>query len=193
MKIEDIIKADKAEKFREVLGDKYDAFVEFLKDDTAFNVVPYSRFKEVNDGRKNLETETNNLKTQLTKLAKDKNITPEDFEKKKQEIIGDYNNKLKEAEKKLSDFKRDTYIRNRLKENNCKYDDLIFSKIDLSKIEATEDGKYKYLDEQIEDLKKNYADLFSKEDGRGLGGDDGIHRNDIRPNSNILAEKLGMI
>ena len=44
MKIEDIIKADKAEKFREVLGDKYDAFVEFLKDDTAFNVVPYSRF-----------------------------------------------------------------------------------------------------------------------------------------------------
>lgn len=193
MKIEDIIKTDKAEKFREVLGDKYDAFVEFLKDDTAFNVVPYSRFKEVNDSRKNLETETNNLKTQLTKLAKDKNITPEDFEKKKQEIIGDYNNKLKEAEKKLSDFKRDTYIRNRLKENNCKYDDLIFSKIDLSKIEATEDGKYKYLDEQIEDLKKNYADLFNKEDGGGLGGDDGIHRNDIRPNSNILAEKLGMI
>lgn len=193
MKIEDIIKADKAEKFREMLGDKYDAFVEFLKDDTAFSVVPYSRFKEVNDGRKSLETETNNLKTQLTKLAKDKNITPEDFEKKKQEIIGDYNNKLKEAEKKLSDFKRDTYIKNRLKENNCKYDDLIFSKIDLSKIEATEDGKYKYLDEQIEDLKKNYADLFSKEDSGGLGGDDGIRRNDIRPNSNILAEKLGMI
>ena len=198
MKLNELFKNEEViSQVKEMLGDKVEEFENLLDGENVLNMVPYSRFKEVNDAKKTFEAETKNLKTKLTKLSNDENLTPEEFENKKKEIIKEYDLKIKGIEKDFQNYKRDTYINEKLKSANCKYADLIFSKINLDKVELAEDGKtYKFLDEQIEGLKKAYPDMFVTEDtnnnSNNTNRNDGIYNNQVRTNTNVLAEKLGI-
>lgn len=194
MKLNELFKSEEAvNQVKGFLGENLEAFENLLDEENVLNMVPYSRFKEVNDAKKTFEAETKNLKTKLTKLSNDNNLTPEEFENKKKEIIKEYDTKIKGIEKDFQNYKRNTFITEKLKENKCKYADLIFSKIDLDKIELAEDGKtYKYLDEQIETLKNSYPDMFTIEENNQNNRNDGIYTNQVRTDTNILAEKLGI-
>lgn len=194
MKLTELFKSEEViTQVKELLGDNVEQFENLLDGENVLNMIPYSRFKEVNDAKKSFEQEAKNLKSKLTKLSNDSNLTPEEFEIKKKEIIKEYDDKIKGIQKDFENYKRDTYINDKLKNSNCKYPDLIFNKIDLNKVELGEDGKtYKYLDEQIEALKTQYADMFASENNNNQNRNDGIFNNQIKAESNFLAEKMGI-
>lgn len=196
MKLNEMFKDEKVvEQVKGFLGENVEAFETLLDGENVLNMVPYSRFKEVNDAKKTFENETKTLKTKLTKLSNESNLTPEEFETKKKEIIKEYDDKIKGIQRDFDNYKRDTYITEKLKSSNCKYPDLVFGKIDLSKIELDADGKtYKYLDEQIESLKAQYADMFTTETNTNTQThrNDGIINHQIQTERNFLTEAMGL-
>lgn len=194
MKISEMFKDEKVvEQVKGFLGENVEAFETLLDGENVLNMVPYSRFKEVNDAKKTFENETKTLKTKLTKLSNESNLTPEEFETKKKDIIKEYDEKIKGIQKDFDNYKRDAYINEKLKGCNCKYPDLIFSKINLDKVELDSDGKtYKYLDEQIDDLKTKYADMFVDESQSQPQRNDGIINHQVQADKNILAEIMGL-
>ena len=187
MKLNEIFKSEEVlGKAQELLGENLEAFEAILDTEDALNVVPYSRFKEVNDAKKTFETETKSLKTKLTKLSNDKNITPEEFEEQKKAIIGEYDTKIKNIQKDFEQYKKDSYVKSKLNSAKCKYSDLILGKIDMSKLETTDDGKtYLYLDEQIEALKNSYPDMFEAESSGAPSRNDGIYTHTPNEVTNI--------
>ena len=193
MKLNEIIKSEEVlSRITELLGDNLEEVESLLDGENILNVVPYSRFKEVNDAKKTFETETKNLKTKLTKLSNDENLTPEQWDEKKKEIIKEYDAKIKGIEADFENYKRDSYIKDALSKNNCKYTDLIISKIDTNKMEKNDKGEYLYLDEQIATLKETYPDMFETSKNENLNRNDGIYNNQVKTDTNILAEKLGI-
>jgi hypothetical protein len=194
MKLNEIIKNEEVlSRITELLGENLEEVENLLDGENILNVVPYSRFKEVNDAKKTFETETKNLKTKLTKLSNDENLTPEQWDEKKKEIIKEYDAKIKGIEADFENYKRDSYIKDTLSKNNCKYTDLIISKIDTNKLEKNDKGEYLYLDEQIATLKETYPDMFDTSKNENTNNrNDGIYNNQVKTESNILAEKLGI-
>ena len=193
MKLNEIIKNEEVlSRITELLGENLEEVENLLDGENILNVVPYSRFKEVNDAKKTFETETKNLKTKLTKLSNDENLTPEQWDEKKKEIIKEYDAKIKGIEADFENYKRDSYIKDTLSKSNCKYIDLIISKIDTNKMEKNDKGEYLYLDEQIATLKETYPDMFETSKNDNLNRNDGIYNNQVKTDTNILAEKLGI-
>lgn len=193
MKLKELVKNEETlAKLETLLGEHLNEFEELLDGEDVLNVVPYSRFKEVNDSRKSFETEAKNLKTKLTKLSNDKNMTPEEFEEQKKAVIKEYDDKIKNIQKDFENYKKDSYVKSKLDDAKCKYNDLILNKIDMSKLETTDGGKtYLYLDEQIEALKNSYPDMFDvKQEANNRN--DGIFNNQLNENTNILAERMGL-
>ena len=192
-KLNEIIKNEEVlSRITELLGENLEEVENLLDGENILNVVPYSRFKEVNDAKKTFETETKNLKTKLTKLSNDENLTPEQWDEKKKEIIKEYDAKIKGIEADFENYKRDSYIKDTLSKSNCKYIDLIISKIDTNKMEKNDKGEYLYLDEQIATLKETYPDMFETSKNDNLNRNDGIYNNQVKTDTNILAEKLGI-
>lgn len=195
MKLSEIIKNEEVLKqLNELLGENLEKFETLLDGDNVLNMVPYSRFQEVNESKKKVEQEATNLKTKLTKLTNDKNITPDELEEKRKEIIKEYDEKIKNIQKDFDNYKRDEYVKSKLAESKCKYPDLVMGKIDLTKLAVSEDGKgYMFLDEQINGLKEKYSDMFSVEEDNAQkqNRNDGIFNSQTKSEANILAEKMG--
>lgn len=159
MKFKDLFKnAEDYDKVKALIGDENLEKFESEFDGKELSVIPYSRFNEVNDKKKEAMDANDKLKKQIEKLEKER-ITPEDFQEKSQKIIDDYENKIKTIEADAFNVKRTYAIKDALAVAKAKHPDLLVKQLDMEKIKE-KDGKFEGIDEQIGDLKKNYADLF---------------------------------
>lgn len=148
--IKEMIKDEELEKFEQEFDSK------------ELDIVPYSRFKEVNDKDKETKNTNDKLIKQIEKLEKEK-ITLEDFQAEKKKIEDEYEAKIKTIETEAFNVKRDYAIKEALAGARAKHPDLLVKQLDLEKIKE-KDGKFEGIDEQIGDMKKTYSDLFESED-----------------------------
>lgn len=76
-----------------------------------------------------------------------------------------------ESAEQLKAEKVNSAVRLALSESGTKYADLLDSKFDRTKLVVGDDGKISGINEQLETLKKSYADLFKAEEVKlSLGG-----------------------
>lgn len=123
------------------------------------NYIPQHRFDEVNNTLKEVKTQLAERDTQLKDLG-DKVKGNEDLEKKINDLVEQNKKAADEYDAKLKEVKIDTAIKLKLKESKAKYEDLLLGKFDKAKL-VVEGEEIKGLDEQLESIKENYAELFS--------------------------------
>ncbi|QEK11687.1 hypothetical protein FQB35_04535 [Crassaminicella thermophila] len=166
---------------KDKLGD-----TKIMKDDG--NFIPKSRFDQVNEQKKELQKQVDELKDISTKYEalqnditkwKDQAEQVPALKKKMEEWESqsiDLQTKLSEANKQIEGFAakeqeyqtklRDTQINSaiekELMKHSVKYPDLILGKFDREKIEIAEDGTVKGIDEQLNQIKENYKELFGE-------------------------------
>lgn len=123
--------------------------------------VPKTRFDEVNEAKKQLETSANDYKTQLETLK----ASAGDNEALKQQIAElQTQNQQKDAEyqEKLKDLQLTNAIKLAVADSaqDC---DLVAGLVDKSKLILGDDGKVTGLDEQMKTLKESKSFLFREE------------------------------
>lgn len=123
--------------------------------------IPKTRFDEVNATKKDLETQITDRDKQLTELSK-KAKGNEELEKQITDLQEKNLATASEYESKLKTIKLDSAIKLALKGSKAKYEDLLVGKFDKEKLEISEDGAIKGLDEQLKGIKEGYKDLFEQ-------------------------------
>lgn len=128
------------------------------------SMIPKSRFDEVNEAKKNLETQIQDRDKQLKDLG-EKAKGNEDLTKKIQELQ-DANKEAKTTyEKQLKDVQLSTAIKLAIA-GKAQDADIVTGLIDATKIELNEDGSVKGgLDDQLKSLKESKPFLFVPESG----------------------------
>jgi hypothetical protein len=125
------------------------------------NYIPLSRFNEVNEAKKQLETDIKGRDKQLKDLG-EKAKGNEDLEKQIKDLQ-ETNKKTKaDYDSKVKNITLDNAIKLSLKDNKAKHEDLLIGKFDREKLTIKEDGTVEGLDEQINTLKEGYKDLFEQ-------------------------------
>lgn len=122
--------------------------------------VPKTRFDEVNEAKKQLETSANDYKTQLEALK----TSAGDNETLKQQIADlQAQNQQKDAEyqEKLKDMQLTSAIKLAIADSaqDC---DLVAGLVDKTKLILGDDGKVTGLDEQVKSLKESKGFLFKE-------------------------------
>lgn len=157
MKFKDIFKnVEDYEKVKGLISDLEGFEKEF--EGKELSMVPYSRFKDVNDQMNETKKNNSELNTKLEKLSKEA-ITPQMLEEKTKALIEEHNSKMAEVELKYSNLKKEYAIKDALAGAGAKYSDLLIHKLDMNKI-SEKDGKFEGIDEQVKALKENYKDMF---------------------------------
>lgn len=196
MKFRDLFKSEK--DYKELVESLGDGLTEFESnfEKMKLNIVSYDRFKEVNDEKKEMETTVNDLNTKLDKITKE-SLTAEAFEQKKNEIINEYQTKLNESELKYLTARKQFSIKEALAAAGAKseYVKLLEKEFDFNKI-VEKDGVIEGVNEQVKDIQKNYADLFtSKGTSTNTGVEtktlDGIHKS-TPETVNPMAKAMGI-
>lgn len=195
MKINELFKNDEKilNQVKEVLGDKFEAFEKLTENNDNLSVVPYSRFKDINDSKNDKDTIIKDLNKQLEKLGKT-NLTQEQFDIEKNKIMADAQIKITESETKYNDLRKSTYVKEALTTAKAKHEDLLSSKIDMSKI-VEKDGKFEGIDDQIKTLKESYSDLFEQEQSNNQTNNlfnpnnlnDGIRNQTLNTNNDAIS------
>ncbi len=143
--------------------------------------IPKAKFDQVNEQKKDLETQVQsykgiaeNYEKVQGELNEWKELAEENkpLKKKLDELskstddlktqLDDANSKATEYQTQLKDTQINSAIEKTLIKNNAKYPDLILSKFDKSKIEFAEDGSIKGVEEQFNELKESYKELFGE-------------------------------
>lgn len=137
----------------EKLGDKKLAIV------NDGNWFPKSKFDEVNEAKKQLESDLMNRDQQLTDLKKSVGDN-EDLKKQIEQLQTDNKKKDEEYQTKLKDMSVTTAIKLAVA-SEVHDPDLLLSILDKSKIEIDENGNIKTgLDDQVKSLRESKAFLF---------------------------------
>lgn len=123
--------------------------------------IPKDKFNEVNEAKKQLESDIKERDKQLKDLG-DKVKGNEELEKQIKELQETNKKAKEEYEVKIKNVTLDNAIKLALKDNKAKYDDLLMSKFDRDKLKIKDDGSVEGLDEQIKSLKEGYKDLFEQ-------------------------------
>ncbi|CAM4185701.1 phage scaffolding protein [Paenibacillus alkaliterrae] len=153
----------------EKLGDKHKVAV--ISDG---NWIPKDTFNQVNEAKKQLETDLKDRDKQLTDLKK----SAGDNETLKQQISVLQEDNKKSAgdyEAKIKDMKVAAAIEKALGAANAKFPDLLLSKVDKAKIELLQDDTVRGLEDQIKTLKESYKELFGED--KLTGGNPGKGNN----------------
>jgi hypothetical protein len=149
----------------EKLGDKHKLAI--VSDGTWF---PKDKFNEVNEAKKQLETDLKDRDTQLADLKKSAGDN-EELKKQIDQLQKDNKKAAENYDAKIKDVTVTSAIEKALTSAKAKFPDLLIGRIDKSKIELLQDGTVKGLEDQIKPLKENYKDLFGEE--KIVGGDPG--------------------
>ncbi|GIO03392.1 hypothetical protein J5TS2_40600 [Brevibacillus halotolerans] len=121
--------------------------------------VPKHRFDEVNEAKKQLETDLKDRDKQLTELKKNVGDN-EDLKKQIEALQNDNKTKDEQYQAKIKDMQVSTAIKLALA-GEAHDPDLIAGLLDKSKIEINEDGTLKGgLDDQVKALRESKAFLF---------------------------------
>ncbi len=123
--------------------------------------MPKDKYNEVNEAKKQLESDIKERDKQLKDLG-DKVKGNEELEKQIKELQETNKKAKEEYESKIKNVTLDNAIKLALKDNKAKYDDLLMTKFDREKLTIKEDGSIDGLDEQIKFLKEGYKDLFEQ-------------------------------
>ncbi len=120
-------------------------------------VIPKQRFDQVNERKKELERQLILQSNQIAELnhIRLKNI---ELEKIAKNFWESYNFAKTDMEIKLKEFLIQTSFQAKL--FHARYADLLISKVDASKLTIGVDGTIVGIEEQIEQLKESYKDLF---------------------------------
>ena len=158
MRFKDLFKnVDDYEKIKSLIGNVEGFEKEF--ETKELDLIPYGRFKDVNDQMRESKKNNEELNKKLEKLTKE-SITPEMFEEKTKNLIDEHKNKMTEIETKYMNLKKEYAVKDSLAKVGAKYPDLIIHRLDMNKIIERE-GIFEGIDDQIKGLKETYKDLFS--------------------------------
>lgn len=153
------------------LGDKHKVAV--VSDGNWF---PKDKFNEINEAKKQLETDMKARDKQLDQLKKDAGDSKELQDKIT--LLEDANKKTSEDyEAKIKDISVSSAIEKALVGANAKFPDLLMGKIDKTKIEVLQDGTVKGLEDQLKPLKESYKDLFGEDKVSGIKPNNGDNPN----------------
>lgn len=167
MDLKELLGEELHKQLTEKLGDKHKVAV--VSDG---NWLPKDKFNEVNEAKKQLETDLKGRDNQLEQLKKDAGDSKElqdkiaELETANKKTSDDYDAKIK-------DISITTAIEKALVSSNAKFPDLLVGKIDKTKIEVLQDGTVKGLEDQLKPLKESYKDLFGEEKMSGANPNGG--------------------
>ncbi|MFT9493411.1 phage scaffolding protein [Anaerosolibacter sp.] len=179
--LKDLLGEELFKQVKEKLGD-----TKVIKDDG--NFIPKSRFDEVNNSKKEMQKQVDDLKeisSKYEQLQKDMANWKDQAEQvpalkkkmeewenqakdlegklgKANEQIQSFSTKEQEYQAKLKDTQINSTIEKLLLQNNAKYPDLILGKFDRTKLELADDGTVKGADEQLKTIQEQYKELFGE-------------------------------
>lgn len=117
--------------------------------------IPKDRFDEVNSQKNEYKTQVSTMNTQLETLK-----TELSGNAKALEQVETLKNQIKDADSKVKSIKVDSEVKIALMAMKAKKPQIVEKLLDRSKLELTEDGQIKGLNEQLEALKQSDAYLF---------------------------------
>ncbi|MDQ0149348.1 phage scaffolding protein [Eubacterium multiforme] len=174
---------------KEILGDSFKSLPEDIKSKykdvdlvDSSNYVEKSKFDEVSQSNKQLETDIKDRDKQLEDLKKSTGDN-EELKKQIEQLQSDNKKKDEDYQAELKDLKLTNAIKLAIS-GKAQDSDLVASLIDKTKLILSEDGKVTGLDEQVKGLEENKAFLFKSEEndnplpGFKLGSDGDQKHND---------------
>lgn len=152
------------------------------------NYVPKSRFNEINEKAKNLETQVADRDKQLEDLKKSSGDN--EALKKQIETLQQTNAaQKKDYEGQIAKIRLDNAIDSALGGSGAKNVNVVRGVLDLTKIKLGSDGKLSGLDEQITALQKSDAYLFESKTPKLKGATPG-ESSDKKPGGEIDLSKM---
>lgn len=181
-KLKELLGEELFNQVKEKLGD-----TKIMVDDG--NFIPKARFDQVNEQKKELQQQVESLKDisskyeslqkdvakwkeeaeqlpALKKKMEEWETTAKDLETKLSEAntqIESFTQKEQEYQQQIKETRINSEIEKILLQHNARYPDLIMNKFDKSKVELKEDGTVAGIEEQLNQIKENYKDLFGEE------------------------------
>jgi hypothetical protein len=150
---------------KELLGEElYNQLIEKMGDKHKIalvsdgNWIPKDKFNEINEAKKQLETDIKDRDTQLTDLKKNAGDN-EELKKTITQLQTDNKKKDEDYQAKIKDLSINSAIKLTLG-NDAHDSDMVAGLVDKSKLMLGEDGKVTGLDEQIKSLRESKAFLF---------------------------------
>lgn len=122
------------------------------------NWIPKDKFNEVNEAKKQLESDLKDRDKQLKDLG-EKAKGNEELSKQIAELQETNKKTAGEYEAKLKDITINSAIQAKL--TDTKYSDLLTGKFDRTKLSVAADGTVVGIDEQLAVIKETYKDLFT--------------------------------
>lgn len=167
-KLKELIGEDSFKKVKTEIGEK-----DLIINDGSY--IPKSKFDELNDKKKNLETE----KESLTKQANEFKQKADDLEKDNKTKTKTVEDQMAEMTKKLADIeaasqkdkaallnaKKESAIKEALQEagvKNPKNLRLLVKEFEIDKTEIGDDGKIKGFEDKVKLLQEDYKPLFGE-------------------------------
>lgn len=161
-------------KLSEILGDSYNTLSEEIRKQyenidlvDSSKYVEKSKFDEVKQAKKQLETDIKDRDTQLEDLKKSAGDNAA-LKQQIESLQADNKKKDEDYQAELKDLKLTNAIKLAISDS-AQDVDLVSSLIDKSKLILADDGKVTGLDEQVTGLKENKSFLFKAEENTNLG------------------------
>ncbi|KXA13262.1 phage scaffolding protein [Clostridium perfringens] len=161
-------------KLSEILGDSYNTLSEEIRKQyenidlvDSSKYVEKSKFDEVKQAKKQLETDIKDRDTQLEDLKKSAGDNAA-LKQQIESLQADNKKKDEEYQAELKDLKLTNAIKLAVADS-AQDVDLVSSLIDKSKLILADDGKVTGLDEQVTSLKENKSFLFKSEENNNPG------------------------
>lgn len=124
--------------------------------------IPKSRFDDLNNTKKDLESQIADRDKQLKELG-EKAKGNEDLTKQIAALQEQNKTAKTEYETKIRNMQLDSALRAKL--GDAKYPDLLLGKFDREKLKISEDGTVSGIDEQLVGLKETYKEMFVQKAG----------------------------
>lgn len=157
-------------KLSDILGESYSSLPDDIKTKykdidlvDSSNYVEKTKFDEVKQVKKQLETDIKDRDTQLETLKKSAGDN-DTLKKQIEQLQNDNKKKDEDYQSELKDLKLSNAIKLAINDS-AKDVDLVAGLIDKSKLILSDDGKVTGLDEQITGLKESKDFLFKQNDG----------------------------
>ncbi|MGU8983498.1 phage scaffolding protein [Clostridium perfringens] len=161
-------------KLSEILGDSYNTLSEEIRKQyenidlvDSSKYVEKSKFDEVKQAKKQLETDIKDRDTQLEDLKKSAGDNAA-LKQQIESLQADNKKKDEDYQAELKDLKLTNAIKLAIADS-AQDVDLVSSLIDKSKLILADDGKVTGLDEQVTSLKENKSFLFKEEENKNPG------------------------
>lgn len=185
MELKDVLGEELAQQVEEKLGDNH-TFI----DKSEGKWIPKEKFDSKNEEADSLKTQLQERDTQLNDLQK-KASNSDELSQEIQRLKDENQTKDQEYQAKLEAKEKDFQIEKALRDANARHPDLIKREFNTDHI-TVKDGKLIGFDEQMNQVKEKYSDLFEEEKPKGLQGKQPVPGDDggrQKPDKNPFAQE----